>query len=364
FSRFCDPITASYSLADENLLSWAAIRTPADIEHRKTLGIFNQFQLGDNNGNPNDGNSAANGELGDFYGGPAVGALALEYWFNQGFGQSMQIGGSKLTIQQAADRLGGFMQIPVNGGLEDDWFVFGFQSYLAVTGFSEQKIEFTRDVSYSVLRNWAEEIGGVVMFAVDGVPGRWLAVDGFSGLPTTQNAFRVVVSDPFDATTKFVFWRDTQSGSEVFIGGAWRDVALMTRLLPANPPPVGRTQFNDGFIPIPSPFSLQIDGAAQNLVDGNFYFFTLEMSDFDGNLGAETVLLRYICDAFAAGDYDGDGLANISDLVFAINFQLFGGPAPVGGAGRADANCNGGVETSDLHHYVFWLFAGGPAPCQ
>ncbi|MFQ5606483.1 MAG: hypothetical protein ACE5GA_00945 [Candidatus Zixiibacteriota bacterium] len=363
FGSACGAQTLNYTWTDNPVFFGFGFKKLADIEHRKNLGTFDQFLLGDNNGFPADGNSAANGEFGDFFGGPAIGALALEYWFNEGFVSSMRVGGSKLTIAQAAERLGDFMEIRVNGGLEDDMFVRGFRDYLVATGFAELRLDITRDGDYETLRNWAEEIGGVVMFAVDGVPGRWLAVDGFSGLPTAENAFRIVVSDPFDASVRIMFWRDTPTGSEVFINGAWHTVALVTALLPSTWSPTGRTEFAQAFSPS-SPFDLPVDPNTLGLVDGELYFFTFELSDVEGNSGSQTVMLEYVCNAFTAGDYNGDRRTNIADFVYVINFQLFNGPAPVGGAGRADANCSGGIDTADLVHYSNWLFLGGPAPCQ
>jgi len=60
-----------------------------------------------------------------------------------------------------------------------------------------------------------------------------------------------------------------------------------------------------------------------------------------------------------AGDGNGDGVLDVSDVFYLINFLLAGGPPP---AGDSDANGDGSVTVTDLFFLINYLFGGGPAP--
>lgn len=64
---------------------------------------------------------------------------------------------------------------------------------------------------------------------------------------------------------------------------------------------------------------------------------------------------------YLRGDANGDGMINMADAVYLVNWLFIGGPAPnplwVG-----DANCSGGVDLADAVYIVNWLFIGGPPP--
>ena len=77
------------------------------------------------------------------------------------------------------------------------------------------------------------------------------------------------------------------------------------------------------------------------------------------------MLLRYVCEGFfVPGDYDGNNEANIADLVWLIDFLTATGPAPVGGAERADANCDGYVNIADIIYYMNFTFGAADTPCH
>jgi hypothetical protein len=68
------------------------------------------------------------------------------------------------------------------------------------------------------------------------------------------------------------------------------------------------------------------------------------------------------------GDADGNGTANISDVVFIISFIFAHGLAPGDcnlPMGLGDANGSGSVNISDAVFLIAYIFAGGAAPhCQ
>lgn len=66
-----------------------------------------------------------------------------------------------------------------------------------------------------------------------------------------------------------------------------------------------------------------------------------------------------------AGDINiagGDGVINIGDVVYLINYLFKGGPAPVP-LKAGDVNCDGTIEVGDVVYLINYLFKGGPPPC-
>ena len=61
------------------------------------------------------------------------------------------------------------------------------------------------------------------------------------------------------------------------------------------------------------------------------------------------------------GDANGDGVINVADIVYSVNFLYRGGdpPYPID---SADANCDGVVNVADVVHLVNYLYRQGPAP--
>jgi hypothetical protein len=65
---------------------------------------------------------------------------------------------------------------------------------------------------------------------------------------------------------------------------------------------------------------------------------------------------------YLAGDANGDGSIDISDVVFLIGYIFSGGSAPVPLA-AADANCDLYVDISDAVYLISYIFSGGAPPC-
>ncbi len=62
-----------------------------------------------------------------------------------------------------------------------------------------------------------------------------------------------------------------------------------------------------------------------------------------------------------AGDANGDGVVNVADVVYEINFLFAGGPEPnVYEAG--DANGDEEINVADIVYLINYLFIGGPMP--
>ncbi|MEW6050155.1 MAG: S8 family serine peptidase [Candidatus Zixiibacteriota bacterium] len=64
-----------------------------------------------------------------------------------------------------------------------------------------------------------------------------------------------------------------------------------------------------------------------------------------------------------AGNVDGQGGIDISDLTYLVEYLFFGGAAPIP-MESGDLDCSGAVDISDLTYMVEYLFFGGPDPCS
>jgi len=62
------------------------------------------------------------------------------------------------------------------------------------------------------------------------------------------------------------------------------------------------------------------------------------------------------------GDANGDGVVNIADAVYIINYLFQSGPAP-DPLSVGDLNCDGEVNIADVVCLINYLFTGGPLPC-
>ncbi len=67
---------------------------------------------------------------------------------------------------------------------------------------------------------------------------------------------------------------------------------------------------------------------------------------------------------FYFGDADFNGIVNISDCVYLINYIFVAGPAPYPIKLIGDADCNELISISDVVYIINYIFAGGPPPCN
>jgi PKD repeat protein len=97
-----------------------------------------------------------------------------------------------------------------------------------------------------------------------------------------------------------------------------------------------------------------------NVVDG-IYVLKIDAIDQRGNVGTGYSNLVGIINNILRGDANRDGVIDISDVVYLLNYLFIHGPAPVPLA-AGDATCDGLVDASDLVYLLNYLFASGPAP--
>jgi len=63
------------------------------------------------------------------------------------------------------------------------------------------------------------------------------------------------------------------------------------------------------------------------------------------------------------GDANGDGVINVTDVVYLINYLFIGGPEPIP-MEAGDLNCDGLINVSDVVYLINYLYIGGPPPCS
>jgi hypothetical protein len=99
------------------------------------------------------------------------------------------------------------------------------------------------------------------------------------------------------------------------------------------------------------------------------YPLSVVSSDFDGdgdldlavaNRSSNNVSVLFNCTM--VGDCTGDGVTDVGDVVFLINYLFKAGAAP-NPLQIGDANCDGVDDVGDVVFLINYLFKGGPAPC-
>jgi hypothetical protein len=101
------------------------------------------------------------------------------------------------------------------------------------------------------------------------------------------------------------------------------------------------------------------------LLEDSLYFVRSSGKDATNYRATSTVLWRYNCSQiYTHGDYNNDDIVDVDDLLALIDFIAKGGTPPIGGATRADANCDHYINMSDIVYFINYLFNGSSAPCR
>jgi hypothetical protein len=87
-------------------------------------------------------------------------------------------------------------------------------------------------------------------------------------------------------------------------------------------------------------------------------YFAIKGLDDRPNYSEISNIVKFTC-----GDATGDGIVNIADVVYLVNYLFAGGDPPFPMA-VGDATCDGVVNIADVVYLVNYLFAGGDPPCS
>lgn len=100
------------------------------------------------------------------------------------------------------------------------------------------------------------------------------------------------------------------------------------------------------------------------LVDSSgIYDYLVIAEDASGNLSphSEIITVEVTVESYILGDSNADGVVDIGDCVYTINFLYRGGAAPIPYE-AGNANCEGIVDTGDVVYTINFIFRHGPPP--
>jgi len=359
-SDICPPQGILLQCSDANMQYIQVYRNNAAMTYASGLTALPEHSLGNANTNPNDGNYSVNGEFGDYYSGPAAAAILTKLWYDRGYQNIMKSGTTLLTIANVAETLATLFGTRLNNGTRDEMLYAGLRTYASARG-NEFNFDFQRNPSYGLLRAWVEDERRGVLLGLSGNPGKYVAVNGFSGWTQPDSSFIVSLSDPASGTIHDASCRNLLGSWQMQVSGVWHPVDIMismtAKTLNITRSLVGTDVVrNDGW---------SVNLPSTGLVENNLYFLRAVGRDSSGFTGSSAILTRYSCaGSYVAGDYNSDSSTDLADLFVLIDFITGTGYAPDGGARRADANCDNYVNVADIVYYMNYLFGLAAIPCR
>ncbi len=358
--KICAPVNVAFSTMDENLQSIAMFSKNAVGSYSAGIIPLSQFAVGDNNGNLNDNNLAVNGEFGDYYNAPVAAAMALRLWSDRGYTNLMKDNGASINAKSLAEKLATRFLTRTYKGTYDEDVVKGIQEYGLATGVN-LKVTYTRIPDYFDIRTAVEEQQQAVMLAIGGNPGTWITMEGFVNWQQPDSSFYLKAAIPNYGSIQDVQFRMNGASGQIWFEGGWKNLDAMLTISPTDWS-VTRTAIGSD---MNGANGWSFSWSPGGISNGTWLYLRSLGTDATNQQGSSTVLVQYDCSqSFAAGDYTGDASSNLLDLNYLIAFVRGTGPAPVGGAGRADANCDNRVNIADVVYYMNFLFGGAGAPCR
>lgn len=357
-SEVCAEVDILMSCRDENLDRVALYRTSADTAYSAGLVALSQSDYGDANGRPGDGNRAADGEYGDYYSGPVAAAEAILLWVRRSGIPLTSSDPAHTDTDALVEHLARRFGTRANRGTSAEALYRGLLDFCAENGGGLCSVNRFRP-DYLTIRTCVQQQQAAVLLALGSAPAVWVAVDGFDGLRRPDGTYPVSVCNPLTGSIDVVPLRPGGLKSEIYLNDSWHAVEMLVAL-----------SVKDW------PGERQLVGIDDDPADGWSIHWTLSTeqqkmahflcavgSDDIGITGESTILLTHDCSDFHdAGDYNRDGSADIIDLAFLIDFVNKSGPAPDGGAWRADANGDNHVNITDVVYYINYLYGSAASP--
>ena len=91
------------------------------------------------------------------------------------------------------------------------------------------------------------------------------------------------------------------------------------------------------------------------------YYWSIVSRDSQGETNAGPLWFFTTAPEYIRGDANGDGVIDVGDVVYLINYLYKNGPPPVP-IEAGDANCDDVVDVGDVVYLINYLFKGGPPP--
>lgn len=356
----CGGVNVNVSCTDENLTFMGFDYKGITKDFQITLPILHQRLGGDVNNNPADNNLVSNGEFGEYCSGPAAAAMALKYWYNQGYAELLAENLNILTDYQLMDRLFDAMHVQDYQGAYDADFVSGLRSYISTHSSNPYDTRINRGVKLNDLLRWPGDDEAVAMIGLGGNPGFWMTVVGFNTTPDQTGQYTFRAANPLTGLAAQYKVKEDGSGTWLEYNAVWRKIEIMVIMLPGDwsvQRDAAGVDFNgnDGW------------GFAWNtnsLLETEGYFIRATANDQSGLTGSASNLVIYDCQAGTPGDVNNDGSINVADMIYLIVHLYQFGPPPPAGMTAGDVNCDNAVNLVDVTYLFKHLFHSGPAPCN
>jgi hypothetical protein len=142
----------------------------------------------------------------------------------------------------------------------------------------------------------------------------------------------------------YVVWHDTHDGNpEIYLSRAYGNQSFSDVRLTENPAS-----------------SENPDIAMRNAEPGEWWVVWQDtrVGNSEIYLTGPSVVPPPLC-----GDADANGVVDIDDIIYLINYVYLGGPEPVHWE-SGDVNCDGKIDMLDIVYLARYMFRGGPAPCD
>ncbi|MFH2056205.1 MAG: dockerin type I repeat-containing protein [bacterium] len=352
-----DDVTVDCSLAaDSAQFGWRAI---PDTVTCQMVGLDRSL-YGDSDGDPWDGNHFYSGEFGEYYVGPAAVASLIDHWATRGYANLYPAGDSVQNVDDLVEWLATITRTRNNLGNQDDNLLTAAKGYIATRG-----VDLQTEIGLPPTWNWlleqfvAQE--ATVTLAIAQPIGNWLTLAGLDLTSGNLDSLPVTIYDPVGgiARNTRLQIRDDSLYLGYPVTSQLRYVDLAVAIHP--------TTWNDDYtwwsVDINSANGLAATLPSAGMTSGERYLLCASVYAEDLIFDAYQVF-QYSCQGdWLPGDADGDGIVNISDGVYIIQYIFASGepPQPVLAAG--DADCDGAVNITDVVYLINYIFASGPAPC-
>ena len=166
---------------------------------------------------------------------------------------------------------------------------------------------------------------------------------------------------------KFVDYMDPWTGTEIdgamdvdsgFYGDPLIELVIVSPKVDTTVPPPDTIAQPSDIVPVGSGnFEYPWNPDLGEFPLGRAYLVNVEITDALGHKGWDMVKVEL----FLRGDATADGVVDVGDVVFLINY-LFKDGLPPFPLDAGDVNCDGAVDVGDVVYLINYLFKGGPAP--
>lgn len=297
--------------------------------------------------------------FGDYYSSAIAASLAMQALHDRGDANLMELGINSYTPTQLVHKLADNFSLVSDSGAYDENIFKGLLKFNYTVGFV-LTLNYQRSTDYLNLRTEIELNGKVVMAGLGGTSNSWVLIDGLVGTAALDGTYQITISNPINALIDTVQLRNAPFGCEIFYNGGWQPIEVTIN--------IGTNNWTNELIGFGFDLN-RADGwsynwTPPNLWQGYDYFIQSKGTDQTSLYGYYTTMISYDCTQFyIVGDFNNDGNVDLTDLNYLIDYFINQGAPPVGGDSRADTNCDGYLNITDIIYYANFIFGLAPEPC-